>query len=271
MGDERFYLIATEEVDNDQQDAALWAKARTRARGDETQSRYFYIELRVAQLQAGADRGSQKATEVIDQTAVIGKGDITRTPQPERKEQIDQEQVKANPESASDPTADPDEWIARPYKGIGPWLWVLSILLVLNALGNIGLYSEQAAQLAALSGSGPYTAFKAIPYVMLAVAFAIFFELKNGTSWSSVRTAIGLLWVYFPGMVICEYIILGPLFYNIWSLEEIFQSSNLRELSVALTAGCIWAGAWTLYLVKSERIALTFDKAGHLARKKDQT
>ncbi len=50
MGDEDLYLTATNEVDSNQKDPALWAKALTLAEGDEPKARYKYINLRIEQL-----------------------------------------------------------------------------------------------------------------------------------------------------------------------------------------------------------------------------
>lgn len=47
---EETYLIATREVDGDNKNLALWAKAITLAEGDELKARYKYIKLRVEQL-----------------------------------------------------------------------------------------------------------------------------------------------------------------------------------------------------------------------------
>jgi hypothetical protein len=49
-GDEALYLKATEEVENNSKDNALWAKAMALAYGDLGQAKYIYIDLRVEQL-----------------------------------------------------------------------------------------------------------------------------------------------------------------------------------------------------------------------------
>ncbi len=50
MEDEEFYLQATNEVDGDQRQAALWAKVVALAEGDQEKAKYKYIKLRVEQL-----------------------------------------------------------------------------------------------------------------------------------------------------------------------------------------------------------------------------
>jgi preprotein translocase subunit SecD len=65
MGNEKLYLIATNEVDNGQQDEALWAKAIALCEGDQEKARYKYITLRVEVL--GNDRvESQTASEALN-------------------------------------------------------------------------------------------------------------------------------------------------------------------------------------------------------------
>ena len=49
-GDEELYLIATQELDIDAKNPALWSKAMALCLGDEQKARYKYIELRVESL-----------------------------------------------------------------------------------------------------------------------------------------------------------------------------------------------------------------------------
>jgi hypothetical protein len=50
MGDEKLYLTATNELDFDNRDEAVWAKSMALHKGDEHQARYKYISTRVEQL-----------------------------------------------------------------------------------------------------------------------------------------------------------------------------------------------------------------------------
>jgi hypothetical protein len=50
IDDELFYLIATDEVDSDQRQPALWAKVIALNFGDEQKARFHYIRLRAAQM-----------------------------------------------------------------------------------------------------------------------------------------------------------------------------------------------------------------------------
>ena len=50
MGDEELYLKATNEVEGDSKDPALWAKAMALTDGDQDKAKYQYIKLRVKQL-----------------------------------------------------------------------------------------------------------------------------------------------------------------------------------------------------------------------------
>lgn len=50
MEDEEFYLRATNEVESDQKNQALWAKVLTLTDGDFEKAKYQYIKLRVPQL-----------------------------------------------------------------------------------------------------------------------------------------------------------------------------------------------------------------------------
>ena len=48
--DELFYLVATDEVDSDQRQPALWAKVMALNSGDEQKARFHYIRLRAARM-----------------------------------------------------------------------------------------------------------------------------------------------------------------------------------------------------------------------------
>lgn len=50
MGDEKLYLKATNEVEGDQRDPALWAKVMALSEGNQEKAKYQYIKLRVEQL-----------------------------------------------------------------------------------------------------------------------------------------------------------------------------------------------------------------------------
>lgn len=47
MDDKTLYLDATQEVDGDKQDPALWAKAMALTEGNEKKAKYRYITLRI--------------------------------------------------------------------------------------------------------------------------------------------------------------------------------------------------------------------------------
>jgi len=51
MNDEELYLKATNEVEGDSKDPALWAKAMVLAGGDQDKAKYEYIKLRVEQFE----------------------------------------------------------------------------------------------------------------------------------------------------------------------------------------------------------------------------
>ena len=50
FSDENYYLIATNEIESDGPDPALWAKCIALNKGDEKVAKYDYIEKRVAIL-----------------------------------------------------------------------------------------------------------------------------------------------------------------------------------------------------------------------------
>ena len=68
MNDEELYLKATNEVEGDSKDPALWAKVMALAGGDQDKAKYQYIKFRVEQL---AKSKSEKKTvfskKIIDQ------------------------------------------------------------------------------------------------------------------------------------------------------------------------------------------------------------
>ena len=62
MSDEQLYLQATEEVENNKTDSAIWAKALTLMQGDKEQAKYEYIKLRVEQLSPKEKKSSTKTS-----------------------------------------------------------------------------------------------------------------------------------------------------------------------------------------------------------------
>jgi hypothetical protein len=273
MGDEQFYLRATEELDANQQEPAIWAKAQTLAKGDPVAARYKYIELRVSQLlmQAEADPDPSLAPPADQSESESDTPDLaTEKPaesEPATKGQMNWEGVDTEPAADVDPTADPDEWIARPYKGIGPWLWIMCAQLLLVSLNNLLVSDEHAEAIRVVFNESLLTALKVTAVIKVLMAIAIFFELRRGLVWGTVQTAIAVLWIFYPGIMLVEYFVLAPILVDGWSLERI---GGLREISVQLAAACVWPTIWTLYLTKSARIALTFNKEEYLARKRSR-
>ena len=64
MSDEKLYLQATEEVDSENKDAALWSKSLALSDGDQEQAKYKYIKLRVEQL-ANTPNHAHKKENII--------------------------------------------------------------------------------------------------------------------------------------------------------------------------------------------------------------
>lgn len=79
--DANLYLEAMKEVDSDQRDEAIWAKALTLCKGDQEASRFKYIELKVSLLQAAIDSDApsmtDKAAETIKSTVINVANNLT--------------------------------------------------------------------------------------------------------------------------------------------------------------------------------------------------
>jgi len=69
--DEELYLQATQEVDDEVIDAALWAKSMTLAEGDTKIVKYKYIKLRVEQIKQSA--GAEEEKNIQKKTLVSEK------------------------------------------------------------------------------------------------------------------------------------------------------------------------------------------------------
>jgi len=71
MSDEKLYLIATNELDFDNRDEAVWAKSMALHKGDEHEARYKYISTRVEQLATeNASSDSMPITQsIVDSSA----------------------------------------------------------------------------------------------------------------------------------------------------------------------------------------------------------
>jgi len=70
MNDERYFLQATKEVDNAEQEEALWAKAMALSDGDVKKAKYIYVKLRVKIL---SDTGEQISSKSNDNSQVVSK------------------------------------------------------------------------------------------------------------------------------------------------------------------------------------------------------
>ena len=62
MSDEELYLQATREVDSENKDDALWAKAIALADGEQEKAKYKYIKLRVEKLQDQTSESTPSST-----------------------------------------------------------------------------------------------------------------------------------------------------------------------------------------------------------------
>ena len=59
-GDEQLYLDATNEVEGNSRNPALWAKVMALSEGDETKAKYKYINLRVESFRKEIKRKEKK-------------------------------------------------------------------------------------------------------------------------------------------------------------------------------------------------------------------
>ena len=69
MGDEDLYLQATNEVEANAQEPALWAKSMTLAEGDTEKAKYQYVKLRVAQIKEHQKDAVIQKDETIKQAS----------------------------------------------------------------------------------------------------------------------------------------------------------------------------------------------------------
>ncbi len=65
MNDEQLYLDATNEVDGDNKNPALWAKVVALAEGDSEKAKYEYIKLRVKQLSKEPPKAQKTFTKKV--------------------------------------------------------------------------------------------------------------------------------------------------------------------------------------------------------------
>ncbi|NOQ77082.1 MAG: hypothetical protein GQ475_04700 [Methylococcaceae bacterium] len=75
MVNKDLYLVATQEVEDDRQDAASWAKAMALAEGDKNSAKYKYIEMRVITLE---DEESQKELNIEIEKKQKLEADLTK-------------------------------------------------------------------------------------------------------------------------------------------------------------------------------------------------
>ena len=79
MGDEDLDLEATNEVESDKKDSALWAKARALAKGNQETAKYLYVKLKAEKLAKNREEVEGAADSVITSTSHTDTSTTTKT------------------------------------------------------------------------------------------------------------------------------------------------------------------------------------------------
>ena len=150
--------------------------------------------------------------------------------------------------------------------GIGGWLQFLIIaLMVLSPLvafgqtsGEINMQEESVANLA---DNPLWQSIKVAIWTFTAIQcsllFSAGFRLWKDHRWASVRYTIATLWIAGPLLSLIAVFVMA----FIGKLDP-FAGPQVAEAIGASMAGMVGATVWTLYLLRSRRVANTYSKIG---------
>ena len=158
--------------------------------------------------------------------------------------------------SGKGPPKDSDR--VREYKGIGPWLRILCFFLILAPITDFfNLYG----QIARIEATEEFTKFAygnyALAGIRLLIGIGILSELRTAKTWATIKLTAVLIWIVWPLSTAIEWLVLPQVFLG--GLIP-FESGGLEVAlgKIALSAG--FAIVWTAYLMRSKRIAATYQK-----------
>lgn len=100
MNDEHLYLQATEEVESETRNSALWAKAMALSDGNLEKAKYHYIKLRVEQLET-EDQESADTIELQSERFQIMSPKLGETQATKMEESEPVAEIKTQPEESS--------------------------------------------------------------------------------------------------------------------------------------------------------------------------
>lgn len=150
------------------------------------------------------------------------------------------------------------DW-AWEYEGIGPWLRILCFFLIGQPVWEfLGLYGEMSqAELTDNLRTYVYSNY-ALAGVKFLIGISVFGELRKAKNWGTIKLTASLLWVAWPLATSLEYLVLPQIFLGDWIP---FASGGLPVALGSVALSACFALAWTVFLLTSKRVAVTYKKA----------
>jgi hypothetical protein len=145
-------------------------------------------------------------------------------------------------------------------RGVSGWLLLLILwLMLLGPLRSFwvnlgGLMTSEVDQ-PALAANADWLIYKRWTWIVwlvsAGIAFAAGYRLWKHHRKTSVDLAVIALWTAGPGALL-GYLTVG------WLVYGRLTTANPTALVLGATVSCLFAAAWTVYLKRSRRIALTY-------------
>jgi hypothetical protein len=145
-------------------------------------------------------------------------------------------------------------------RGVSGWLLLLILwLMLLGPLRSFwvnlgGLMTSEVDQ-PALAANADWLIYKRWTWIVwlvsAGIAIAAGYRLWKHHRKTSVDLAVIALWTAGPGALL-GYLTVG------WLVYGRLTTANPTALVLGATVSCLFAAAWTVYLKRSRRIALTY-------------
>jgi hypothetical protein len=149
--------------------------------------------------------------------------------------------------------------------GLGPWLWLLTLVLGALALWPVHDYVMLRVQEAQVPELGEMPEWPAAKAILLGVSLSALIAagigiqaLLAGTTHGHLRRAMGALWYVAPGVLVIE-LILSAL---VLGFENFQRSLSHPPTIVQFVAMVLIASLWTAYLMRSQRCRRRYPRPG---------
>ena len=148
--------------------------------------------------------------------------------------------------------------------GVGGWLLffviVLAVLSPLRLVVETAMLLAEEAELAAVFGESFDSVVRfewALAALIIGVFWFLAWRLVKVHVWRSVQLTIAGIWLMGPVAGLAEVALIA-------AMVEVPAGDLSAGIGVALLQPTVFCIVWTAYLLKSERVANTYLKPGHV-------